>query len=260
VFDPPDIAYLVCATPRSGSTLLCEMLTDTGVAGRPGEPFELLRGSNRPRQPREYFEAVDDPAVLDLLPPLLPPAPAGGPFDERLRTVIREGTTPNGVFGAKLMWGYQADLQARLAELPDLERRSPAARLAAVFGDVRYIHVWRDDNVAQAVSLWRAVQTSAWRAEDDNGHEPRYSHAGIDHFVRMLEAHRRAWAEWFDAEGITPLELRYEDVDADPSEAVRRTLEHIGIEPAGALPEPALQRQSGPASHEWAERYRRECG
>jgi LPS sulfotransferase NodH len=29
------LAYLVCATPRSGSTLLCEMLRETGQAGRP---------------------------------------------------------------------------------------------------------------------------------------------------------------------------------------------------------------------------------
>ena len=33
-------AYLVCATQRSGSTLLCEALKATGVAGRPEEFFE----------------------------------------------------------------------------------------------------------------------------------------------------------------------------------------------------------------------------
>ena len=33
-------SYLVCATERSGSTLLCELLAGTGVAGRPEEFFE----------------------------------------------------------------------------------------------------------------------------------------------------------------------------------------------------------------------------
>ena len=33
---------LVCATPRSGSTLLCALLAGTGVAGRPQEFFERL--------------------------------------------------------------------------------------------------------------------------------------------------------------------------------------------------------------------------
>ena len=36
-------SYLVCATQRSGSTLLCELLKDTGVAGRPEEYFEAVR-------------------------------------------------------------------------------------------------------------------------------------------------------------------------------------------------------------------------
>jgi trehalose 2-sulfotransferase len=46
-------AYLVCATERSGSTLLCELLAATGVAGRPEEYFEFLSATGRERQPRE---------------------------------------------------------------------------------------------------------------------------------------------------------------------------------------------------------------
>jgi LPS sulfotransferase NodH len=33
-------AFLVCATPRSGSTLVCQALKKTGVAGRPEEYFD----------------------------------------------------------------------------------------------------------------------------------------------------------------------------------------------------------------------------
>jgi trehalose 2-sulfotransferase len=250
-------SYLVCATPRSGSTLMCEMLAGTGVAGRPQEYFEALRATGRPRQPREYFAGVDDPSVLELLPANAPPAPEGEPFEERLRAVLREGTTPNGVFGAKLMWGHQADLQARLRTLPGLARLGPAERLAAVLGDVRYVHVRRDDVVAQAISLWRAVQTTAWRAEEENGHEPRYSFAGVDHLVRMLRAHDRSWRRWFNTHGLEPLELRYEAIAGDPGEAVRRTLEHLGV--AGELRgPPPLRRQADAVSRAWAERYRQE--
>src|SRR6266576_2925028 len=35
----PNISYIICATPRSGSSLLCEALTNTGVAGKPKEYF-----------------------------------------------------------------------------------------------------------------------------------------------------------------------------------------------------------------------------
>src|SRR5579872_7291023 len=35
----PQISYLVCGTPRCGSSLLCETLKNTGIAGRPEEYF-----------------------------------------------------------------------------------------------------------------------------------------------------------------------------------------------------------------------------
>ena len=35
----PHISYLICATNRSGSFLLCEALKNTGVAGQPEEYF-----------------------------------------------------------------------------------------------------------------------------------------------------------------------------------------------------------------------------
>src|SRR3954468_249168 len=63
----PQASYLVCATPRSGSTLLCEALCNTGVAGRPAEYFEALRRSGLPRRPHEYFEDPDAPNVEPLL-------------------------------------------------------------------------------------------------------------------------------------------------------------------------------------------------
>src|SRR5215212_8214429 len=59
----PRLTYFVCATPRSGSTLLCKSLAATCLAGKPEEHFERLRHSGLPREPREYFNAVD-PALL----------------------------------------------------------------------------------------------------------------------------------------------------------------------------------------------------
>lgn len=34
------LSYAVCALPRSGSSLLCELLFDTGLAGAPAEYFD----------------------------------------------------------------------------------------------------------------------------------------------------------------------------------------------------------------------------
>ena len=143
-------SLLVCATPRSGSTLLCALLDGTGVAGRPQEFFERLAHSGLPRQPREYFERVEDPKLLELLAPTDPGTPDPG---DPIPQALAEGTTDNGVFAAKLMWTHLLDLAERLG------RPADAALLREHFPDPRYVHVTRRDKIAQAVSLWRAVQT-----------------------------------------------------------------------------------------------------
>src|SRR5688572_2189063 len=63
----PERSYLVCATPRSGSTLLCHLLDQTGVAGRPEEYFEALRHYGVLRKPHEYFDAVRHANIIERL-------------------------------------------------------------------------------------------------------------------------------------------------------------------------------------------------
>jgi LPS sulfotransferase NodH len=237
---------LVCATPRSGSTLLCALLAGTGVAGRPQEFFERLAHSGLPRQPREYFAGVEDPELLAHLAPTDPGAPDGA---DPIPPALAEGTTPNGVFGAKLMWTHLLDLAARLDRPPD------AALLSERFPDPSYVHVTRGDKVAQAVSLWRAVQTRAWRAGDVKEEGTATYHGGaIGHLVAQLSEQDEAWRAWFAANGIRPLTIAYEDLATD-AEAAVAVLDHLGVGPA-AIPEPPLRRQGDDRSARWAERYR----
>src|SRR4028118_1421898 len=63
----PRTSCLICATPRSGSTFLSEVLRNTGIAGCPEEHFEVLLETGRPRQPRDYFQRSNDPEVWALL-------------------------------------------------------------------------------------------------------------------------------------------------------------------------------------------------
>src|SRR4051795_13201815 len=118
------LTYLVCATERSGSTLLCASPPAPGVAGCPAEYFEALRETGLPRQPREYLSALPDPSRGGRLPAVegdaagralrrtLRVAPRGGGGGGAARGPSRppplhapprrEGTTGNGVFGAKM--------------------------------------------------------------------------------------------------------------------------------------------------------------
>ena len=242
-------SLLVCATPRSGSTLLCALLDGTGVAGRPQEYFERLAHSGLPRQPREYFERVEDPKLLELLATTDPGTPDPG---DPIPQALAEGTTDNGVFAAKLMWTHLLDLAERLG------RPADAALLRERFPDPRYVHVTRRDKIAQAVSLWRAVQTRAWRAgevtETENGNA--VYHAGaIGYLAGQLTDHDDAWRTWFSANRIEPLTIVYEELAADTSGVAAEVLDHLGVGPA-EIPEPPLRRQGDDLSARWVERYR----
>ena len=80
---PTALSYAICATPRSGSTLLCECPQLTGVAGVPDE--WLLRSNESLAKGSFSLETTfDDP----------------GYFAE----IVARSRTPNGVFGVKLMW------------------------------------------------------------------------------------------------------------------------------------------------------------
>jgi trehalose 2-sulfotransferase len=257
------VSYLVCATPRSGSTLLCETLAETGVAGRPLEFFEALPDTGVPRRPLDYLTGLDDPEALGLVeraPPHDPPPYSDvrgiADYAQHLANVRRTGTTPNGVFGAKIMWAHLVDLGRRLG------RDDLPALVDELFDRPRFVWVRRTDTVRQAVSLWRAMQTQSWRAENAPAAagEPRYSYAALHHLVSLLTAHDAAWARFFAAASGAVLELTYEDVAEDLAGALRRTLAHIGVTPAaGALEAlPPMRRQADERSDAWAGAYARD--
>lgn len=251
-------AYLVCATPRSGSTLLCEMLGETGHAGRPLEHFEVLRHSSLPRQPREYFEGVKSARLLGRLAPTEPGIPSTESPGEWWERILAEGRSHNGVWAGKLMWGHTEDFLARARELPGLAGADLRTALWALLDEPRFVFVTRADKVEQAVSLWRAVQTQSWRSgEAARDHSPVYEFEGIDHLLRLLESEERSWAEWFSDARVQPIGVTYEELDASPGETVARVLEALGL-PAYGVDVPRLSRQRDELSSLWIERYREE--
>lgn len=256
--------YFVCTTPRSGSTLLCEALALTGVAGRPAEYFEALAHSNLPRQPHEYFDGVADPLIAALLPaaPTCPVMPelAGAPsYVAYLDWVRAEATTPNGVLGVKLMWGHLADLMGRLGG----DDEHPCEALAREFPGARYVRVLRSNKPRQAISLWKALQTQRWRDDGASGSGRRraaaYHFGAIDHLVNQLTAQEAAWDEVFQRAGIEPLTLTFDEIADELPEAVQRVLNFLGVDSRGVAPVlPAMRRQADMSSLEWLQRYAEE--
>jgi LPS sulfotransferase NodH len=253
------IAYLVCATQRSGSTLLCELLKGTEVAGVPDEYFEGLRSTGMPRQPRQYFEHPSGAAIAEGLSPLDPGDPEKpGEFEGWFSYVLHRGTTPNGVFGAKMMWNYLDDFRERIAELPGLADLTFNEALDQVFPNLHLVFVRRRDKVAQAVSLWKAIQTQHWRNEVEVDPIPRaatYDYEALRHLLDELHRWDARWEDWFHATGREPIRVIYEDFVGSRAATVGRVLDALGIDP----PEPdgrPMRRQADELSRDWVDRFR----
>ena len=274
-------SYLVCATPRSGSTLICQALKTTGVAGRPEEYFEALRHSGRPRRPEEYFEGVDDRSILGHLgergvgdePAQRSPLWSRTAYDRYLEWAFDIGTTPNGVFGAKLMWGYFGDFVSLLRNVPEYSDLPLADVLDAVFPDLTFVRVVRANKVRQAVSLWKAVQTATWRQEGEatgdgdedppyksflHEHRPqlRFHYRAIEHLLNQILIEEAQWDAFFEHARIRPVLVLYENFEAEYEVATRSVLERLGIEvPADLRIEPRMRKQSDGINDDWTRRY-----
>lgn len=267
----PMLSYLVCATPRSGSTLLCQELDKTGLAGHPQEYFEALRRSGVPRRPHEYFDPdrhaniVERLAFREMHEGAPKPNPLWHPdtYDQYLEWALREGTTDNGVFGAKVMWGYLGDFADLLRGIDGMAARSLPDLLSRVFPGLRYVQITRQDKVRQAVSLWKAVQTQAWRREAGSGDgrggaapEPTFSFRAINYLMRQLTAHDASWDAYFLGLGYEPLKITYEELADCAEDVVRRALEFLGIAAPDDLRTgpPRLSVQADAVSEEWVAR------
>ena len=264
----PDRSYLVCATPRSGSTLLCHLLDQTGIAGHPEEYFEALRHSGVPRRPHEYFDPDRHANIIERLAfRELPDGTERGAnvlwrpeaYAAYVDWALGAGTTANGVFGAKLMWGYLGDFAQLLRGIDGNAGLAVPALLDRVFPGLHYVQITRGDKVRQAVSLWKAVQTQAWRREAAQAGpavEPVFSFRAINYLVRLLTAHDASWDAYFLGLGVAPLKVTYEELAEAPDPVVRRVLAHVGIEaPADLrLDAPALAVQADTRSEEWVHR------
>ena len=93
------------------------------------------------------------------------PYAAGHDVSDResyLALVYRLGSTPNGVFGAKIHWNCLRWALAKFSEMPRFAGLDRAAILRAAFPDLRVVDVTRRDRVRQAVSWARMAQDGMW--------------------------------------------------------------------------------------------------
>jgi trehalose 2-sulfotransferase len=245
------ISYIICSSPRSGSSFLCDGLSKTGIAGHPDEYFapELRqRWTNQWRRDYSNREYVDK--------------------------VIELSTTSNGVCGFKLFntpGGELAYLKGLLCDWKGLseDERSRADLIdlfRECFSEVRYIWLTRRHKIRQAVSYYRALQTDVWyispthkpsKAKTD---QPVYSFFEIERIMSWLNLQDSLWTDFFAAAKIKPLTVVYEDIVADYENTIRDLLRHLGLHfrDHTLLPSPGLKKQANEESDLWVKRFYQE--
>lgn len=246
-------SYVVCTSPRSGSTLLCRLLAATGVAGKPESYFHrpsvaawvasLGVACDRPLPERDVLQAV-------------------------FRAAIARGRDGTGVFGLRLQRHSFAFFVQKLAILyPDPPR--DAVRFRAAFGRTLFVHLTRGDKIDQAVSYVRADQSGLWHKAPDGtalerrppAGEVRYDPDAIQARLIEMTAMDRAWNRWFAGEGIDPLRLDYGALAADPAGTLAEVLDRLGLDrKAAAGVEPGVAKLADDVSRAWAARFRTERG
>jgi trehalose 2-sulfotransferase len=231
-------SYIICANPRSGSFLLCEALKNTGLAGHPEEYFWHGQSIWKDR-----WESI--------------------PYENYLAWVFEQGTTTNGVFGTKVMWGYFHDFVSKLQSIPAYTELTPPTLLSEVFPNLHYIWITRQDKVRQGVSHWKAIQTQIWAQSKGEqpvpvlAKEPVFNFEAIDALIQEIVKHEAAWQHYFDAYGIKPFRVIYEELIPTYEETALQILRYLDIPyPENLIfAERRMQQQADAISEEWVQRY-----
>lgn len=232
------VGYLVCASQRSGTQLLCTSLDDTGVAGHPpGDLFDV--GVAR----------YDDASR----------------FLEEVRRAISAGTGDGGVCGQRMFWNG-------LAEFCDNARRHRSLHAASdlqVFErllspSVRFVWLQRTDKLRQAISFWRATAGGSggeqWRKPvdpDETVSTPPYDRAAIGKFLWLLSDQDVRWRDWFDRHDIEPIIVTYEELLADRPATIGRVLKRLGLDPdaSARIGPPRVERQADASTDRYVQMY-----
>lgn len=185
--------YIICATQRSGSTMLCDDLKSTQVAGLPKEYF------NKPaKELKEQAAEEGEKFLSDLL---------------------SSASTDNGVFGIKVM----SDQINRIGEVikrvfPEYASLEAESAFVEYFKECHFVYLKRKSFVDQAVSRILAQGTGIHHLRGRNtlpegyGSDVEYSYENILEATKKVKRENTKWRLFFKKYGMKKYDLIYEDI------------------------------------------------
>jgi LPS sulfotransferase NodH len=212
--------YAICTSGRSGSNLLCQYLSSTGLLGN---PLEYFNGSGR--RLLGYPEYPDDPS-------------------KQIDWIVTEGATPNGIYGLKIF----------PAQVEQVEK---SIRWTELLPDLKFVLLKRRDILGQALSAVRAMQTEQWRASMPARGPALYDGAQIYERLQIAARDYARWNIFFARRAVAAAVIIYEDLLADPQSAVDQVADLFGLrgQARAASERIDLKSQRDAITEEWRARF-----
>lgn len=215
----PRRTVMIAFTPRAGSTHLCAALHQAGQQAEPNEIFN-------PRGPAQQESGRRRVAL----------------FSDYIASFT---AGPDETFIFKTCWQDVAPL---------------APMLTRLFPNLRVVYLKRRNDAAQAVSAFKAEVTGQWHRRLGDPAARALSEADFS-MSRLLAIHamqandRYGWAGWFTAQGISPLQLVYEDFEADVNIALRELVPTLGLNLRHEVaPGTGYEKLADRLSQDWTQR------
>jgi trehalose 2-sulfotransferase len=224
------ISYAICSIPRTGSNMLCGILSEMGI----GKPFEQLNG--------KFQVEFDMKKSLEKI----------------LFSEMKKGESANGIKGIKIM-GVQLQ---RLAF-----RVNNAQKTAYSSDDImdllqieKYIFLRRKNKLRQAISHYKANVNDDWHVNVGQKIERKrvkYNRFIIQKFLVDIPQKELDWLNFFNRRDIQPLEIYYEDLIENYHETLLKVVEFLGVKlPANfQFPSPTLEKQADETNEVFYNRF-----
>lgn len=212
---PPKIRYLICSSPRTGSTLLGQMLTDTQCAGDPLEYFNP-----------GYFNELQKRSKSNNLYKNIE-------FLEKIRT------SSNGVFG----------LQMHFSHLSQIFKNNKTELQNFINSFHKLIFIRRKNKIKQSISWHKASTSNEYSSidQDISGHSKYNCHPQepvtekIINLLNLITQQDIGWENLL-AQKTNATIIYYEDLIENWDSECRRIINHI-IPYEGKIPSMALRKQ-----------------
>jgi len=215
---------VICMTPRSGSSYLSSVLSENGI-GKVQEHFRVVKGALETLCEKRKLETVEQWVA------------------ERIAN-----HSAGGVYGFKADW-------------PQFVPIYYLGGYDYFFRDATFVYLTRNDVMGQAISRYISTETGYFHSTQTDLVHTTEEDVALDfeklgeHLDRIIDM-QGDWERFFAHEGLSPLRISYEEIDADAGSVVRKIADHADI----SLPvELALETEYRKVSTDRNERIREQA-